>query len=239
VTVLPDVLSATLRPDQDARQLEPGLWTVLPDDAEEAEYDSFGRSYDRMVGNRLYLSWVWGSDRDDWTAFARDALESTAAGPLLDVACGSLTFTDEVYADPRRPVVLLDRSRTMLQMARERLERLHATGATLVHGDGFALPFADGAFTTVVSHGSVHVFDDMTGVIRELNRCVAPGGILYLTALVDSGRWLPRWYMGQMRRMGHFGPVRTVADLEAILRDVTGREPEMTVRGSLAYATIR
>ena len=235
---LPAVLAETLRPGTDVRLLDDGIWTVLPDDAEDAEYDSFGRSYDRLVGNGLYLSWIWDARRDDWTAYARRALESTGDGPLLDVACGSLTFTAQVYATASRPVVLLDRSLTMLQMARERLSALGASDPILLHGDAFALPLADHSFTTIASHGSLHVFDDPSNALREANRCRAEDGGLYLTCLVDTGRWLPRKYMEQMRRMGHFGPVRTAEEFVEITRAAVGRAPQLEALGSLAYLTV-
>ena len=118
---IPEFLGDTLRDDVRPHLADEGIWSVLPENVGEADWDSIASSYDRLARTRLYSRVVWGADPADYTAYAREALAATEEGALLDVACGSLTFTDDVYARAARPVVLLDRSLGMLRMGRERL----------------------------------------------------------------------------------------------------------------------
>ncbi|MCC6527007.1 MAG: class I SAM-dependent methyltransferase [Polyangiaceae bacterium] len=236
----PAWLAATLRPGLVPRALDAGIQSFLGQDAERAEYDAFGPAYDRVVSNRVYTRLVWGASPAQWTAFARTALQACDTGPLLDVACGSLTFTADVYAQATRPVVLLDRSVAMLGMARARLgARGGGPRCCLVHADARALPFRDGAFPTVACHGSLHVFDDPTSIVAELARAVAPGGELFATCLVDTGRWLARRMMKFARRKGHFGPMRTADEVAGLVRAAMGSTPDLELRGSMAYLRAR
>ncbi len=67
-------------------------------------------------------------------------LERLPPARTLDVACGTAFLTRHV----RGTITGLDQSRRMLAIARERLP-----GATLVEGDGLALPFEADAFDRV------------------------------------------------------------------------------------------
>jgi ubiquinone/menaquinone biosynthesis C-methylase UbiE len=239
MTQVPQVLTETLRGEENARLVEDQIWNVLPEDAEEAEYDSFGRSYERLVQFKPYTRLMWAADVADWTAYAQEAVDSAEDGPLLDVACGTLTFTAPAYTAARRPIVLLDRSLTMLQMARERLAQSGAgERAVLVVGDGLDLAFLDGAFNTVACHGALHHFEDVEGAVRELARCVAPGGQLYMTSLVDTGRWFARKYMEQMKRMGHFATIRTPDEVTDAVARATGAPLDVRIKGNMIYVRV-
>jgi ubiquinone/menaquinone biosynthesis C-methylase UbiE len=84
--------------------------------------------------------------RDFSSADDLDALErfvgDLAAGPVLDVGCGTAWLTRLL----RGPVVGLDASESMLRMARERVP-----GATFVLATVPPLPFSDGSFDRVFS----------------------------------------------------------------------------------------
>jgi ubiquinone/menaquinone biosynthesis C-methylase UbiE len=237
---IPEFLGDTLRDDVRPRLAGEGIWSVLPEDMGEADWDSIASSYDRLARTRLYSRLVWGADPADYTAYAREALAATDEGGLLDVACGSLTFTDDVYARAARPVVLLDRSLGMLRMGRERLAKRGGNPRlVLLHADGLALPFRDETFTTVASHGSLHAFEDLGSAVAELHRCLAPGGKLFLTGLVDTGRWIGLQAMKVMQRLPHFQTIYTADEITGIVADVAGDRPSAEVRGNLVYVTSR
>jgi ubiquinone/menaquinone biosynthesis C-methylase UbiE len=237
---IPELLGDTLRDDARPRLADEGIWSVLPEDVGEADWDSIASSYDRLARARLYSRVVWGADSADYTAYAREALAATEEGALLDVACGSLTFTDDVYARASRPVVLLDRSLEMLRMGRERLAKRGGNPRlVLLHADGLALPFRDETFTTVASHGSLHAFEDLGSAVAELHRCLAPGGKLFLTGLVDTGRWIGLQAMKVMQRLPHFQTIYTADEITGIVADVAGDRPSAEVRGNLVYVTSR
>jgi ubiquinone/menaquinone biosynthesis C-methylase UbiE len=237
---IPEFLGDTLRDNVRPRPAGEGIWSVLPEEAEEAVFDRLGPTYDRLVRIRLYPGLVWGSDPDDYTAFAREAIAAARDGGLLDVACGSLTFTDQLYACSPRPVVLVDRSITMLRMGRERLaSRGGNPQLALLHADGLDLPFRDEAFTTVASYGGLQAFEDVGAAVAELHRCVAPGGCLFLSGLADTGRWIGLQAMKMMRRLRHLHSIYTADEITGIVADVAGDRPVAEVRGNLVYLTSR
>jgi ubiquinone/menaquinone biosynthesis C-methylase UbiE len=240
MTTLPELLADTLRDDARPRMAGEGIWSVLPEEAEEADFDRLGPTYDRLARTRLYIRLVSGADPADFTEFAREAIAAADDGGLLDVACGSLTFTDQVYARSPRPVVLVDRSITMLRMGRERLaSRGGNPQLVLLHADGLDLPFRDETFTTVACYGSLHVFEDLGAAVAELHRCLAPGGRLFLTGLADTGRWIGLQAMKGMQRLAHFYTIYTADEITGIVADVAGDRPSADVRGNLVYVTSR
>ena len=237
---IPELLGDTLRDDARPRLADEDIWSVLPEDVGEADWDSIASSYDRLARARLYSRVVWGADPADYTAYAREALAATEEGALLDVACGSLTFTDDVYARASRPVVLLDRSLEMLRMGRERLAKRGGNPRlVLLHADGLDLPFRDEAFATVACHGSLHAFAEIRSAVAELHRCVAPGGKLFLTALVDTGRWIGLQWMKLLQRWSQYETILSAEEFIGIVADVTGESPNAEVRGNLVYVTSR
>jgi len=240
MTSLPELLADTLRDDARPRMADEGIWSVLPEDEGEADWDSIASSYDRMARTRLYNRVVWGADPADYTAYAREALEATEEGGLLDVACGSLTFTEGVYARAPRPAILLDRSLEMLRMGRERLARRGENPRlVLLHADGLDLPFRDEAFATIACYGSLHAFEDPGSAVAELHRCLAPGGKLFLTALVDTGRWIGLQWMKLLQRWSHLETILAADEFTGVVADVTGEPPSAEVRGNLVYVTSR
>jgi demethylmenaquinone methyltransferase/2-methoxy-6-polyprenyl-1,4-benzoquinol methylase len=103
--------------------------------------------YERRAAT--YDDWYLGRgpfaerDADAWEAdLARliETLEALAPARTLDVACGTGFLTRHLPGD----VVGLDQSATMLAEA-----AVQAPRATLVRGDGLALPFADLSFDRV------------------------------------------------------------------------------------------
>ena len=237
---IPEFLGDTLRDDVRPRLAGEGIWSVLTEEAEEVDFDRLGPTYDRLARTRLYIRLVSGADPADFTEFAREAIAAADDGGLLDVACGSLTFTDQLYARSPRPVVLVDRSITMLRMGRERLaSRGGNPQLVLLHADGLDLPFRDETFTTVACYGATHVFEDLGTAVAELHRCLAPGGRLFLTGLADTGRWIGLQAMKGMQRLLHFQTIHTADEITGIVADVSGDRPSAEVRGNLVYVTSR
>jgi SAM-dependent methyltransferase len=94
--------------------------------------------------------------------------------PMLDLCCGSGRHSfclEERGIDPFG----LDYSAPQLELARENLARLR-----LVRGDMRALPFSDGAFSSVVnfftSFGYFVAESDNAEVVSEIARVLRPGG---------------------------------------------------------------
>lgn len=106
-------------------------------------------------------------------AFALRKLPPDPA-PMLDLCCGSGRHAS-CLLERGIETFGLDYSAPLLELARERAER-----PRLVRGDMRALPFADGAFLSVVnfftSFGYFVTDADNASVVLEIERVLRPGG---------------------------------------------------------------
>jgi SAM-dependent methyltransferase len=116
----------------------------------------------------------------------------TREGPVLDVGCGA-GHDLEVLAGLGVAAVGVDSSAVMVSAASERF------AGYLVRGSGEGLPFRSGSFSGGwVERVLMHVADP-AAVIREVVRCVAPGGVItvfepdWSSVEVDGHRVPARW----------------------------------------------
>lgn len=113
-----------------------------------------------------------------------DLLDVRPGHRLLDLGCGD---GRHAFAAQRHSahVVPLDLDGIALKAVHSALAPTPAT--LVVHGDGTALPLADGAFERIIiSEVLEHVPDDQT-MLNEAARVLAPGGLL----AVSVPRWFP------------------------------------------------
>ena len=96
-------------------------------------------------------------------------------GTLLDVGTGTGRMV-ELFAARAQQVTAIDKSPEMLRLARARLQHLPAGKVDLQQGDFTALPFAPGAFDTVLFHQVLHYAQEPEAVLTEAARVTAPGG---------------------------------------------------------------
>jgi len=95
---------------------------------------------------------------------------------LLEIGPGPGITTDLLRSSSRRLTVLEIESAAAAALQ----ERLKGTNVRVVHGDGAAMPFADGSFTgavafTMLHHVSTTAAQD--GLFSETRRVLRPGGI--------------------------------------------------------------
>lgn len=182
-------------------------------------YDRRAAVYDSLVRSRVYNRMAWGTTPDDYARFARAAVTSSA-GPLLEIAVGSAAATAELHAGSRRPTVLVDMSRAMLERAAGRIAAANAGDfplrIRLMQADLLALPLPSHEFTTILGLGVTHLFDDLPELVGGLRESLAPGGQLYLAGLVAETR-RGRWYLEALHRSGVVATPRTAEELRAAL----------------------
>jgi SAM-dependent methyltransferase len=230
---LRDALADGLAP----RQVEDGIYSVLPVDAGPHPYDSWAALYDLVVGSRPYNRLVWGCSPREYGRFAEQAVRS-ADGCFLEAGCGSLVFAAGAYARAERPLILMDQSLGMLRRARQRLieEAGRVPGhVALLQADLRAVPFRPAAFRTILSLNVLHLVPDVPAMLRPLARCLAPGGGFYATSLVLSGSRRDR-AMRFYHRTGEFAPPRTPAEFADTLEQALDAAPAVRVAGSMAFA---
>ena len=123
------------------------------------------------------------SIRDE--AALRTVVEFSGAGAddtVLDVACGPGILAC-AFAKVARHVTGIDLTPAMLERARLLQAEQGLTNLTWREGDVLPLPFADAAFTLVVSRFAFHHLVQPGAVLAEMRRVCAPGGTVMV---VDS-----------------------------------------------------
>ncbi|MEW6233206.1 MAG: class I SAM-dependent methyltransferase [Chloroflexota bacterium] len=94
--------------------------------------------------------------------------------PILDLGCGDGHFASLALSGP--VLAGMDVSRRSLEEARAR--RVYQL---LLQGTANALPFADGAFATVVSNCAIEHIPNLEGILREVHRVLRGGGLFVFT----------------------------------------------------------
>ncbi|MDW3215153.1 MAG: class I SAM-dependent methyltransferase [Ilumatobacteraceae bacterium] len=108
-----------------------------------------------------------------WTTPVLDAAAVSTGDRVLDVACGTGVLARAAVSavGPDGAVNGLDIGPGMLAVAEELEPRVR-----WVEGDAGALPFDDDEFDAVVCQFGLMFFPDRVQAIREMLRCVRPGG---------------------------------------------------------------
>lgn len=110
---------------------------------------------------------------------------------VLDLCCGSARSSVPAFARSGRPVTGLDVSFAMLERGRDHARRRRA-GFDPVHGDGFRLPFRDGAFDVVTAAFGLRNLVPLPAAAREIQRVLVPGGrFLALDSVAPAGAVAP------------------------------------------------
>jgi SAM-dependent methyltransferase len=111
---------------------------------------------------------------------------------ILDVGCGSGLLLSALATDARRRVGC-DVRRTVYVQARP-------PGVVFVQGAAGRLPLKAGSFDLVICLAAIGEFAEWRAALDDMARCVAPGGVLYITVansrfllpLYRVARWLGR-----------------------------------------------
>ncbi len=194
---LPYMLSEIILDDVSISLVEPGIYSVYSIGDTPGAYDSMGASsiYDLVACNGLYNRLMWGYSVKEYAVLCEDSIASPPEGWVLDLACGSLAFTAEIYANgSNRPVVFLDQSLKLLRKGKSRLEKLEGNiseNMFFLHADALRLPFKAGVFHSVVSLNLLHCLsmEDVKRALKEIKRVLADGGHGAMTTLVKGNRW--------------------------------------------------
>lgn len=145
-------------------------------------------------------------------------VETSGAGPedtVLDVACGP-GLVVRAFARVAREATGIDVTPAMLARAREL--NAECPNVRFDQGDVLPLPYADGAFSIVVSRFAFHHFPDPGGVLAEMRRVCRPGGrvvLCDLTASEDPAKAQAFHEIEMLRDPSHVRAL-TLGELEAL-----------------------
>lgn len=134
-----------------------------------------------------------------WRAWECAAYEDFRLdGRVLDVGCGDGRYFEAVWPDNKNVTgVELDPGVADAGMRSGVYAGIHVTSADRI-------PEPDASFDAVFANCSLEHMDNLEGVIRELNRCLKPGGTLVCSVVTDK---FIEWNMGPhlLSRMGEQG----------------------------------
>ena len=119
-----------------------------------------------------------------------DRLNLSEGASVLDVGCGSgaSALPAAHRVGPTGRVIGVDLAEQLLQRGRAKAAAMGMTQVEFRQADMEKLDFDDGAFDAVVSVFSIFFVPDMVSQVRQLWRCVRPGGQLAITT------WGPRMF---------------------------------------------
>ena len=127
-----------------------------------------------------------------WRRAAARETVGAPPGPILDLATGTADLAIAVRRlDRARDVVGADFSLGMLREAGRKLAGLREARVTLTAADALRLPFADGAFSAVVSAFLLRNLVDLEAGLREMRRVTRAGGRVIALDIVRVA--MPLW----------------------------------------------
>ena len=235
-----DDLKEVLAENCALRLVENGIYSVLPEDTSKHDYDRKANVYDWVVSTRLYNSVMWGSSPLAYRAFARQAVESSPNGRVLDAACGSMLFTAPIYRECQRKIIAFDQSLAMLRRARQRLINFFGCvpeHVRLLQADVSDLPFRPASFHTVLCMNVLHHVENATALIPSLKTMLADGGHLYLTSLVSNNRFIGDRYLRALYATGEVVRPRSNSELKEMLKGFLNQAVSYRVNGNMAFAS--
>lgn len=212
---------------------------AVADRATNACAGPFGAFYDFYIERPRLMRWVgralWGIDASIlYTTLA--PIERAAPGTTIaDVPCGGGVAFRALRPEQEVRYVAGDLCPKMLLRAERRAQRRSLNQVELVRADMTELPFADGEVDLFLSLSGLHMLDEPEGAVREIARCLKPGGELVGTSFFSDASWRARALFGLGRRKGHAMPPRR-EDLLDWLAAAGLAEPEIgPQRGFAAF----
>jgi len=236
--IVPHMLSEIVAEDVSLTLVEQDVYSVYPIGDSPGAYDKIGVSaiYDMVACNWFYNWLMWGYSTREYGILCEEALARSREGWVLDLACGSLAFTGEIYANClNRPIVFLDQSIKLLRKGKSRLEELKGNisqNMFFLHADALQLPFKANIFQTVISLNLLHCLDDVKTVLKEIKRVLSQSGNLSITTLVQSSRW-SNHYLNMLSKSGAL----ISRSQNELLSAFTDMEMKIThqIKGNLAF----
>jgi len=149
---------------------------------------------------------VWGIDMSVLYASMEAIGRVTDGATILDAPCGGGVAFRALRTDQDVRYVAADISRQMLARAQRRAEQRSLNHVQFVLADLCALPFVDGQADLFLSYSGLHMLEDPERAVREIGRCLKPGGELVGTSLLAEGSQRQRTLFGIGRRLGYPTP---------------------------------
>jgi ubiquinone/menaquinone biosynthesis C-methylase UbiE len=192
VSGIPDFISGDAEPD------------VAPVLRMARKVDLLAPIYESRLWSQLLLN-LAGAGAHSLGSIASFHAETLGGvtGSVLDVACGTATYTRRI-ASPSRNVYGIDISMGMLRKGMAYVARDGVPGVHLARARVEELPFEDAVFDGGVCSGSLHLFLDTVLALREIARTMKAGAPLSVQTFVAGGRSAIMRLLGRRRDVQAF-----------------------------------
>ncbi len=180
---------------------------------------------------------LWGTDTRMFYDSFRTIGELPEGAAVLDVPCGGGVALRGLRPGQSLRYVAADLSTDMLDRARARAATLGRDDVEVVEADIERMPFEDNEFDLCVSFNGLHCVPDPAAAVREIARCVNPGGRLVGDSVVRGAGLRQELAIGFLRRAGVFGLGGTVEELRGWLTDADLTVDRLELSGAIAHFT--
>jgi ubiquinone/menaquinone biosynthesis C-methylase UbiE len=184
----------------------------MPSDTPNLCAGPFGAVYDFYIERdwlmRLIGRVVWGIDASVLYTSMEAISRAGDGATILDVPCGGGVALRAVRPDQDVRYLAVDISEKMLARAQRRAKTRSLRQVEFALADMRALPFADGEMDLVVCYSGLHMVKDPEPAVRELVRCLKPGGELLGSTFLAEGSRRQRALFELDRRGGNPTPPR-------------------------------
>jgi SAM-dependent methyltransferase len=197
----------------------------------------FGRVYSFYMEHepvsRLIARIVWGANVGPFYASMRVIDEVPPSGVIIDAPCGAGVAFRALRPEQDVRYLAVDLSSAMLRRARRRARKRSLPQIEFIEADAKAVPVPDAGADLFLSYFGLHCFPDPPVAVREIARCLRPGGRVVGGTIV-CGPSLRQRLLVRPRR-GAFGPVGTADDVAQWLQDAGIRDVTVECQGAFVY----
>lgn len=131
---------------------------------------------------------------------AKVAEMTNAQDTVLECACGTGIITTCV-AQRCKSIIATDYSEGMLGQAKSKCSGLN--NVTIQKANIMQLDFADNSFDKVIAGNVIHLLDDPSGAMKELERVCKPGGKIILPTYVNHEKTgKPSFIVRMLKKIG-------------------------------------
>lgn len=200
---------------------------------------AYANAIEQRGAARIFGRLLFGTDVDRiYRAMAAVAgLPDDSA--VLDVPCGGGITTSYLRPGQLVRYVAMDISPGMLEHARRRLSPAQHDTVEFVEAGIEAIPFPDDEFDLCVCFNGLHCLPDPAAAIREIARCLKPGGRLVGDFATRGQVRRADAYMVLMRASGTFGPGGTLEDARRWFTDAGLIVDELECSGAITHFAVR
>jgi SAM-dependent methyltransferase len=178
---------------------------------------------------------LWGTDTRLLFASIQVAGEMPDGSAILDVPCGGGVALRGLRHGQQVRYVAADISPDMLARARRQASALGRDDIEFTEADIERMPFPDGEFDLCLCFNGLHCLPNPAAAVREIARCLAPGGRLVGDVVVRGAGIRQDLAFAALQRAGLFGPGGTDDDLHYWLTAAGLRVDHVQRSGAIAH----